>query len=118
MLAIRPWRVSGKPPSSPGGPHHASPHRHSHSSNPVSHPSPPRADVSTNFGWTGPTTGALRAALLLNPMTPLIAAFRASIVGGPIPWGPLAGSVAGAAAMFLIGCLYFRRAEDRFADII
>src|SRR5262249_2562865 len=31
---------------------------------------------------------------LLNPMTGLVAGFRAACLGGPIPWGPLAISTA------------------------
>lgn len=60
----------------------------------------------------------IRAALALNPMTGLIGAFRAAVLGGPMPWLSLAGSTAASAAIFVVGCLYFRRVEDRFADII
>jgi homopolymeric O-antigen transport system permease protein len=60
----------------------------------------------------------VRAALALNPMTGLIAAFRASVLGGPIPWSALAGSSACAVVALLVGCVYFRRVEDQFADII
>ena len=62
--------------------------------------------------------GPTNALLVLNPMTGLIGAFRASILGGPVPWGSLAGSTACAAGLFVAGCLYFRRVEDSFADII
>ena len=60
----------------------------------------------------------LRAALALNPMTGLIGAFRSTVLGGPIPWASLAGSAAVSAAFFVAGCLYFRKVEDQFADII
>lgn len=63
-------------------------------------------------------TGAVRAALALNPMTGLVGAFRAAVLGGPIPWTGLAGSSLCACGFFVAGCLYFRRVEDRFADII
>jgi len=66
----------------------------------------------------GPGRKWLRAVLALNPMTGLISAFRAAALGGPIPWGPFAVSTACAGAAFLVGCLYFRRVEDGFADII
>jgi lipopolysaccharide transport system permease protein len=68
-----------------------------------------------------PSQGAqdgLRSLLALNPMTGLIAAFRAACLGGPIHWGSFAISTGCVAVMFLIGCLYFRRVEDSFADII
>lgn len=65
-----------------------------------------------------PSHGLLRAALALNPMTGLISGFRQAVLGGPIPWLSLLGSSAASVAVFLIGCLYFRRVEDRFADII
>ncbi len=55
---------------------------------------------------------------VLNPMTSLIDAFRISALGGPIPWGHLALSTAVVVLVFLAGCLYFRRVEDGFADII
>ena len=76
----------------------------------------PRADV----GETGnrPVSPAVRAALALNPMTGLIGAFRAAVLGGPIPWGKLGISSLCAAFAFGMGCLYFRRVEDNFADII
>jgi lipopolysaccharide transport system permease protein len=65
-----------------------------------------------------PLGPAVRAALALNPMTGLITGFRAAVLGGRIPWGELAGSSACAVLAFLAGCLYFRRVEDAFADII
>jgi lipopolysaccharide transport system permease protein len=74
-----------------------------------------RAGIGGDGGSAGPL---LRAALALNPMTGLIAAFRASVLGGPIPWASLAGSSACALLAFLAGCFYFRRVEDGFADII
>jgi lipopolysaccharide transport system permease protein len=59
-----------------------------------------------------------RLVLYLNPLAALIAAFRASLLGGPIPWGPLASASAFAVFAFLVGCLYFRKTEQGFADII
>jgi lipopolysaccharide transport system permease protein len=53
-----------------------------------------------------------------NPLVSLITTFRATVIGGPIPWGPLGTSLSILAAIFLIGSLYFHRVEDRFADII
>ncbi len=63
-------------------------------------------------------SGLVRAVLVLNPMTGLISAFRASMLGGTIPWGKLAVSSLCGVAAFLAGCFYFRRVEDSFADII
>lgn len=60
----------------------------------------------------------LRLWLMLNPLAAPIAAFRACLVGGPIPWGGLAISAVAAAALFVLGCLYFRKVEDEFADKI
>ena len=51
-------------------------------------------------------------------MTALIEGFRASVLGGPIPWPAVAVSTAAAVGLFLVGCLYFRKVEDDFADII
>ena len=65
-----------------------------------------------------PVPAWIKRLLNLNPMTGLIAFFRASVLGGPLPWQSLAYSTAGAACAFLLGCLYFRRVEDAFADII
>ena len=56
--------------------------------------------------------------LVANPMNSLIETFRASLLGGPVPWAALGVTAVIAAATFLVGCLYFRRVEDRFADIV
>jgi lipopolysaccharide transport system permease protein len=66
----------------------------------------------------GSGSGLARAALALNPMTGLIGAFRASVLGGPIPWVTLIASSGCALLTFFVGCFYFRRVEDSFADII
>jgi len=54
----------------------------------------------------------------LNPMTGLIATFRAAILGGTIPWSQFGVSAACVVLLFLTGTLYFRRVEDTFPDII
>jgi ABC-type polysaccharide/polyol phosphate export permease len=51
-------------------------------------------------------------------MTGLIATFRAACLGTTIPWGQFAASSVCVAVVFVVGCLYFRKAEDEFADII
>ncbi len=68
---------------------------------------------------TAATQWAGHAGLFaLNPMTGLVATFRAVCLGGAIPWGQLLlGSLFGL-LLLLAGCFYFRRVEDRFADII
>jgi lipopolysaccharide transport system permease protein len=60
----------------------------------------------------------LQAVLILNPMTSLIAAFRAAALGSPIHWVSLAAASAFVLTIGAIGCLYFRKVEDTFADII
>jgi lipopolysaccharide transport system permease protein len=60
----------------------------------------------------------LRAIRYLNPMTGLISAFRASVLGGPIPWTKLASSTVVVFTVFVAACFYFRKVEDTFADII
>jgi lipopolysaccharide transport system permease protein len=54
----------------------------------------------------------------INPLTGLIAAFRAAVVGESLPLVATAWSAAASVVMFVTGCLYFRRVEDSFADII
>ena len=54
----------------------------------------------------------------LNPMTGLVGAWRAAILGGAFDWASLGVSVAITAAAFVVGALYFRRLERYFADII
>jgi lipopolysaccharide transport system permease protein len=63
-------------------------------------------------------SGPSRSVLWLNPMAALIASFRASILGRPIPWGPLGLAAFLAFASCLVGCLYFRKTEQSFADLI
>jgi lipopolysaccharide transport system permease protein len=62
--------------------------------------------------------GQLDWVLIANPLSPLIQSFRAAVLGGPIPWNSLALAAVLSVAMFLGGCLYFRRVEDSFSDII
>jgi lipopolysaccharide transport system permease protein len=66
----------------------------------------------------GDETGIRGLLMVANPMTSLIAAFRAAVLGGVIPWGPVGISAAVSVLLFLGGCLYFRRVEDGFADNI
>ena len=62
--------------------------------------------------------GSLYALLNLNPLTGLVAAFRAACLGTPIPWVQFGLSAGFVTAVFAAGCLYFRKAESDFADLI
>ena len=60
----------------------------------------------------------VRWLLVVNPMTSLVEAFRAAAVGGPIPWAGVGVAAVVAVVVLVAGCLYFRKVEDRFADIM
>jgi lipopolysaccharide transport system permease protein len=60
----------------------------------------------------------VKSLLKLNPLTGLVGVFRNAVLGGPFSFERLAYSTAGVAVFFVVGCLYFRRVEDSFADII
>jgi lipopolysaccharide transport system permease protein len=63
--------------------------------------------------------GPLGQALLpLNPAYGLIANFRAAVLNTPPDLYSLAVSAAVSLLLFLVGCLYFRRVERGFADLI
>jgi len=62
--------------------------------------------------------GWVQALLGLNPMTGLVSAFRASVLGTPIPWSALGVASLAVVGICLVGCYYFRKVEDSFADII
>jgi lipopolysaccharide transport system permease protein len=67
---------------------------------------------------TGESNSVAQVLLALNPMTGLIAAFRAAILGTPLPWLALGISTLAVVVALSAGCFYFRRVEDTFADII
>jgi lipopolysaccharide transport system permease protein len=67
---------------------------------------------------SGELSGSMELLLTLNPISGLVAAFRAACLGGPFPWGSFAVASACAVALFLAGSFYFRRVESSFADII
>jgi lipopolysaccharide transport system permease protein len=57
--------------------------------------------------------------LALNPMTGIIKAMRAALFGGqPINWFLLMLSATTSLVIFLLGLLYFKKTEKRFADLI
>jgi lipopolysaccharide transport system permease protein len=60
----------------------------------------------------------VRGLLQLNPLTGLVGIFRAAMLGGAVSFERLALSAFGTFVFFIIGCLYFRRVEDSFADVI
>ena len=66
-------------------------------------------------GAVGPRTQLL---LPLNPAYGLIANFRSALLGEPFDFYSLAVSSAVGVVILLVGCFYFRRVENRFADII
>jgi lipopolysaccharide transport system permease protein len=59
-----------------------------------------------------------QALLPLNPAYGLIYNMRQALLGGPLDTYALAVSAAVALALLVLGCLYFRRVERSFADII
>jgi lipopolysaccharide transport system permease protein len=61
---------------------------------------------------------SLYALLNLNPLTGLVATFRAACLGTPIPWVQFGLSAGVVTLVFVLGCLYFRKAEAEFADLI
>jgi lipopolysaccharide transport system permease protein len=76
------------------------------------------ATPSIYMDATANGTGKFDLLLAANPLTALISTFRAAVLGGPIEWVPALISAASCFALFLVGCLYFRRVEDSFSDII
>jgi lipopolysaccharide transport system permease protein len=58
------------------------------------------------------------ALLALNPMVGIVEAWRSAILGRPLAWERLGVSVLVAVAVLVVGSLYFRRIEARFADIV
>src|SRR5687768_8259423 len=60
----------------------------------------------------------VQTLLYLNPMTGLIAVFRACLLGTTIPWEMLAYAAPMCVLIFFVGCFYFRKVEDTFADVI
>jgi lipopolysaccharide transport system permease protein len=56
--------------------------------------------------------------MVANPMTGLIEFFRAALFGLELPWQSFGLATLVGIAFFVLGCTYFRRVEDTFADII
>jgi lipopolysaccharide transport system permease protein len=62
--------------------------------------------------------GWVALAMNCNPMTGLVRSFRAACLGETIEWTSLGMATVTMFALFLLGCFYFRKVEDWFADII
>lgn len=56
--------------------------------------------------------------LYANPLTALVALFRASLLGEPLPLAWAAPAVVATGVVFLASCFVFRRVEQSFADVI
>lgn len=69
-----------------------------------------------NSDILGPKAQALLP--IVNPLHGLIVNFRAALLGGPFDLPALACASVWAVALLGLGCLYFRRVERSFADII
>lgn len=67
---------------------------------------------------TGRFGGLIDFLFTANPMTSLIDAFRAVMTGQPVGMAGLGVALLIAATVFMSGCVYFRRVEHRFADIV
>jgi lipopolysaccharide transport system permease protein len=60
-----------------------------------------------------------RNLYMLNPMASLIDGYRSiTLLGQPPQWGYIAYSAALSIGLFLTSYLYFKAAEDKFADVI
>jgi lipopolysaccharide transport system permease protein len=60
----------------------------------------------------------MQLVLMINPMVSVIASFRAAMLGQPIHWDHLIVAAVFSVLAMLAGCLYFRKVEDSFADLI
>lgn len=59
-----------------------------------------------------------RWLLLLNPMTGLVEAHRAALLGTALPWDALLGALIIAPAITISGLYYFRNVERSLADVV
>lgn len=58
-----------------------------------------------------------RLLFALNPMTGAIEAFRWATLGVPCDWSTIVVSTLSSLLLFVLGVMYFRKTERRFADI-
>jgi ABC-type polysaccharide/polyol phosphate export permease len=62
---------------------------------------------------------SVRFLLVLNPLAPLVRAYRNMLLGGSLPHvSDLAPSAAWAVAAFILGGLFFRQMKRGFADVL
>jgi lipopolysaccharide transport system permease protein len=59
-----------------------------------------------------------QAMVALNPLAGLVAGFQAAVLGSAVPWASVGVSAALILILLVVGCLYFRKVEDTFADVI
>ena len=59
-----------------------------------------------------------RTVFALNPLTGIVEAYRASVLGRPIDWSTLGVSAAASLGLLVAGTIAFRRMERHFADIV
>jgi lipopolysaccharide transport system permease protein len=78
----------------------------------------PSIYLATTAHSSETATPLIQSLLILNPMTGVIAAFRAAMLGETLPWPALGWSAGVIVLVVIVGCCYFRRMEDSFADII
>jgi lipopolysaccharide transport system permease protein len=62
--------------------------------------------------------GGWRLLMALNPLTGLIEAHRAAVLGRPLDWPTLGISVASVALLVALGGWWFRRTERSLADVV
>jgi lipopolysaccharide transport system permease protein len=54
----------------------------------------------------------------LNPLASLIEGFRSAFLARPFDWPHLGMALVVSVLLFMAGATYFRKVENRFADII
>ena len=54
----------------------------------------------------------------INPMAGIIGAFRSCLLNEPVLWDCLGISLAVSIVLLIVGVMYFRNVERRFADIV
>lgn len=59
-----------------------------------------------------------RLVYALNPMAGVIDGYSSALLGLPIHWDTLLISIASSTVFLILGLVYFRRVERRFADIV
>jgi lipopolysaccharide transport system permease protein len=62
--------------------------------------------------------GRWRMAVALNPMAGVVEGLRSALLGSPFPGDLVLCSAAVTLLLLVSGAVYFRRAEQRFADVI